>query len=369
MIPLHWNSDITSPLHFSINSSLPKQLDPVVGDGTNLPISCLTRPQMEARDLLLERLKSSVKRRVSSIPPANEGDARLGILFSGGLDCMVLAALATECIPLDEPIDLMNVSFENPRSLKARAKENALSNQDTLLDSYLTPDRKTGLLGFKELQTRFPTREWRFIQINVPYQDAMEKQQHVLDLMNPLHTVMDLSIAIAFWFASRGIGQLYKTQNDEEYKSKAKVLLSGLGADEQLGGYSRHRKAFEQVPEPNQEPNPWSRLVAEISFDVGRISLRNLGRDDRIISDHGKEVRFPYLDENIVEFLSPLPIHIKTDPRYHRSVGDKMLLRLVAFELGLGRASCEAKRAVQFGARTAKMEFSRQKGHEDIKGR
>ena len=41
---------------------------------------------------------------------------RVAILFSGGVDCTLLAALSTSFIPLDEPIDLLNVAFENHRS-------------------------------------------------------------------------------------------------------------------------------------------------------------------------------------------------------------------------------------------------------------
>ena len=208
--------------------------------------------------------------------------------------------------------------------------------------------------------------------MNVEYVDAMKWKQTIMDLMYPLSTVMDLSIAMAFWFASRGIGRLYdplSSNSDEgsssfndakeegEYISTARVLLSGLGADEQFGGYSRHRKAFDK--------GGWDQLADEIFLDVGRISLRNLGRDDRIISSHGKEVRTPFLDENVFGYLSSLPVYIKTDPRFDRAVGDKILLRLVAQGLGLSRAAVEAKRAVQFGARTAKMDLdgSKQKGH------
>ena len=73
------------------------------------------------------------------------------------------------------------------------------------------------------------------------------------------------------------------------------------------------------------------------------------------------------MDEDVYVFLSSLPVYVKTDPRWARSVGDKMLLRLVASqELGLHRAGVEAKRAVQFGARTAKMELGTRsvRGHE-----
>lgn len=280
---------------------------------------------------------------------------------------MVLAAFAHKHVPLCEPIDLLNVSFENPRALKCKP------SVQTEQDIYNVPDRITGKLGFNELSKLYPDREWRFVEINVPYSETLDTKAHILELMHPLETVMDLSIAIAFWFAAKGVGKLYSNQinhtnsstnlenldqstNLSYYNSKAKVLLSGLGADEQLGGYSRHRKAFEN--------GGWEKLVNELSFDVSRISTRNLGRDDRIISDHGKEIRFPYLDTAVMGYLSSLPIYIKTDPRYTRAIGDKILLRQLARELGLSRASVEAKRAVQFGSKTAKMELSAQKGHE-----
>jgi asparagine synthetase B (glutamine-hydrolysing) len=74
-----------------------------------------------------------------------------------------------------------------------------------------------------------------------------------------------------------------------------------------MGGYSRHKVAYNK--------SGWAGLHSEIQLDVGRISKRNLGRDCRIIGDHGKEVRFPYLDENVFSFLTSLPIYSKVDPR------------------------------------------------------
>jgi len=98
-----------------------------------------------------------------------------------------------------------------------------------------------------------------------------------------------------------------------------------------LGGYSRHRKAFRQ--------NGWQKLIEEIQLGVNRISIRNLGRDDRIISSHSKEARFPYLALNVVSFLCSLPMYIKADMRYERGIGEKLLLCHVARQLGLSNAS------------------------------
>lgn len=84
-------------------------------------------------------------------------------------------------------------------------------------------------------------------------------------------------------------------------------------------------------------------------MDLDRIGTRNLGRDDRIISYHGKEARYPFLGEDFVKFVIALPIWLKCDLRGKEGVGEKLLLRCVAKELGLSEASQLKKRAIHFG--------------------
>ena len=93
--------------------------------------------------------------------------------------------------------------------------------------------------------------------------------------------------------------------------------------------------------------------------------MRNLGRDDRIISSNAKESRYPYLSLSFVAYLASLPVHTKLDPRLPEGLGDKRLLRLAAKRLGLEEASTRKKRAMQFGSRSAKMSGSKQEKRGD----
>lgn len=161
---------------------------------------------------------------------------------------------------------------------------------------------------------------------------------------------MDLSIAGALYFASRGSG---KASIDDsipatDYTTEARVLLSGLGADELFGGYTRHATAFSR--------HGFEGLIEELDLDVGRLGKRNLGRDDRAISNWGREARFPYLDEDLVRWSLACPVWDKcgfggsdevlgaSEPALEPG---KKVLRLLAWTLGMHSVSQEKKRAVR----------------------
>ena len=95
---------------------------------------------------------------------------------------------------------------------------------------------------------------------------------------------------------------------------------------------------------------------SQLQLELDRIPTRNLGRDDRVISSHGKETRYPFLSLTVVDFLARLPVYFKMDPRMEVGIGDKLLLRLVARKVGLFEASERKKRAMQFGSHSARME-------------
>ncbi len=106
------------------------------------------------------------------------------------------------------------------------------------------------------------------------------------------------------------------------YRSRAPVLILGSGADEQLGGYGRHRTSWRLFAQEDPSQRLQGRqpqtafnlpfhllqqancaLRRELDREVMRLWTRNLGRDDRLLSHWGREGRHPFLDEEVLGFL------------------------------------------------------------------
>ena len=301
---------------------------------------------------LYEVLYIATKRRVETIHPAHIENSPISVLFSGGLDCSVIVALICECLResfqgkdkvTDSPtfvptLELLNVAFENPRA-KMMPKD--------------ASDRLLAQSSANTLRALYPEIDIRLVEIDVSYREYCDCREKVIDLMYPKNTEMDLSIAIAFYFASRGKGFTFVRAPDGNsgcrvpYKRKGIVLFSGLGADELYGGY--HKFANKDT----------KALVEELTKQINNIHDRNLNRDDKVIADNGVEVRYPYLDCNVIEYSTMhIPINYKRD---------KFILReLATRRLALGSIAGEPKRAIQFGSKSAKMTKDGNKNGTDI---
>lgn len=151
---------------------------------------------------LISHLDRSVMLRVRDIPitPEEQGKARVAVLFSGGIDSTVLAFLADRWVqwqqvgfvlihelvshlPANEPIDLLNVAFENPRKIQGRLdcnlgarpkrerqRQQKVANMNVIdkgSTSYLVPDRVTGLQEVEELRRLCPKRMWNFVCLSI----------------------------------------------------------------------------------------------------------------------------------------------------------------------------------------------------------
>lgn len=287
----------------------------------------------------LEHLKRSVRKRI-----IHTHTKKIGILFSGGIDSVLIAGVVADLIEkekMDLEVDLINVAFEQAGLLKS-LKLDAVN-----ADYYeAVPDRIGGRAAFLELKSLYPNLKLNFVALNINRIQYETEKNRVTELLLPNRTVMDLSLGIVLWFGSRSAG-------DRSFK----VLLLGMGADEQLGGYSRHLSAF--------HTNSWQGLLDEMQMDLDRLGHRNLGRDDRCLSDNGREARFPFLDEEFVAWLCSLPLRIKCDLTMAKGRGDKRIFRLMGRALGFSETvAFRPKKAMQFGAKSAKISSSDCKGDD-----
>ncbi|KRW99850.1 hypothetical protein PPERSA_10969 [Pseudocohnilembus persalinus] len=254
--------------------------------------------------------------------------SEIAILFSGGLDSALLTYYIDKLIPPWASIDLLNLSFSEKAS-----------------------DRKTAINAYNELKKINPQRKYNFILIDQKIEDIDKYEKEILQIIYPKITHMDFNISLVLHLITKGEGYLYnqdqqyqqkdegfleenqdvqsgkkekkqdqnqnqidKNQENEQnlilsknnglnqiqemsekqfVQSGAKIVISGLGADEIFGGYSRYRVSFQR--------GGFLALQKEMKFDLNRIWIRNLGRDDRAISSNGKEARFPFLDEKLIQ--------------------------------------------------------------------
>ena len=236
----------------------------------------------EAADMLFQTLGEAVRRRVvsapmplpfisssslpsSSLPLVKEEDemeeerrvgppARVAVLYSGGLDCQVLAALAHLQLTKEEeaeedaagaaasaaaaPIDLINVCFD-------------------YRGGHQSPDRLAALAGWLELRGLFPSRRWRLLLVDIDdYEKEVKGEEGVVKrLILPCHTPMDFNIACAFFHAVRGVGREVVEEEEarevlREDGGEGLLRYGGRGGKEEEGEEGREERKEKEVPGP-----------------------------------------------------------------------------------------------------------------------
>ena len=275
-------------------------------------------------------------------------------MFSGGLDSTVIAALALEAGVTE--LTLLTVSFIDVPTTTTTTTINAVTHT-TAADAIAAEQ------SYRELCRIYPRATIHFRHSIVDWETVQSVEEQIRTLAHPkTTTVMDVNIATALWFAaSTAVVTTGPDKNhpspdtdDSAHCPSPRILLSGLGADELLGGYGRHRNAYHR--------GGYDELQQELQLDLDRLWERNLGRDDRILSDTSKEVRFPFLDPNVVRVVQSIPLQYVVDYSLEGGVGDKRILRLVAQQLGLATAASAVKRAIQFGSRISHVSDKRRFG-------
>ncbi|CAG5091162.1 Oidioi.mRNA.OKI2018_I69.PAR.g12894.t1.cds [Oikopleura dioica] len=271
--------------------------------------------------------KKAVERRVK----LRKGS--VGVLFSGGLDCSLVVAQVLEI-------------FEGQRELATTVYLYSVAFGDNEEKCEKCPDRITAVAAFQEITEAHPTADLILVKENISKQELQKtRDERIKHLISPRISVLDDSIGSALYFAAHS-----------EVGSDCRLLLSGLGADELFCGYSCHRRVHDR--------EGLDALGLEVQTHIERIAERNCGRDDRVISDSGREYRMPFLDLDLISFSSSIPIPARCDLTKPRGEGEKMLLRQLAYKKGLKTISSFEKRAIQFGSRIVKMEDKKVKGND-----
>ena len=139
----------------------------------------------DAAETLGAALAASVKRRCAGL-------SEVAVLFSGGLDSVVLARLAHDALPADATIDLINVAFGERRG-----------------DAEKAPDRLAARSALRELRLACPSRKFRLIEATAAPGDLARIADDVAALAAPCATHMDFNIAAALYVAAKGEGALY----------------------------------------------------------------------------------------------------------------------------------------------------------------
>lgn len=194
----------------------------------------------------------------------------VAVAFSGGVDSSVIAALANH-VGLD--VKLIAVGLEDqPEVMFTEEAAKALG------------------LPF-HIQT-------------YTVSDLEETLTRVLWLIEEPH-VTNLCIAIPFFW-------LAETASKLGYP----ILLAGQGADELFGGYQRYLTEFVKTGA--------EAVKEKMFYDIKNAYQANFQRDNQVCSYHGVELRFPFINHDVVTFALRIPLHLKIN-----SVNDKLRKRVL----------------------------------------
>lgn len=286
-------------------------------------------------ETLLRLLRESVAVRCAGV----RGACRL--LFSGGVDSLLLAILLGQTLPEGTRLYLRNVAWQT-------MEEKEDNDSDDGGGGGVAWDRKMGRLACETVRQLVGARvEVVWEEVDGPRAGTRELEElmkRAAELTHPMNTLMDATI-----------GGVLSLAYKQKSKDGVKVCFSGLGADELFAGYARHVGCFNR--------GGFERLDQELHLEIARIGLRNGGRDDRVCGSFGLETRHPFLDRSVVEYAFSVPLHTLTgfeqkekekEKQEEHDDGEKgkLVLRRMLQQMGVPRELWNApKKAMQFGSR------------------
>ncbi|MFX1299488.1 MAG: asparagine synthase C-terminal domain-containing protein [Promethearchaeota archaeon] len=246
----------------------------------------LTNYTQQLKTMLTHTIRSSLK-----------SQDTFGVLFSGGLDSSILAAILASIY--SEPFPLFVTGITSAKDIP----------QARLAASHLN----------LPLTIRIFTHD-----------DVKEKLRQILSLCGVVD-LLHAELAITFFFATECANQ-----------NKVATIFSGQGADELFGGYARHERHF---IESGSE-----KTSIEMLFDLKKLQEVTLPCLQAVVNHFGLQLVTPFSDMSLIEYSHNLPFSCKLTLSSGEVVR-KQLLRQLAQELQLPSQVVNApKRAVQYGS-------------------
>ncbi len=218
------------------------------------------------------------------------------VLFSGGVDSSLIAALAARKTP---DIMLLTVGFAGSNDIEwapAAAK----------------------LLGLEKYHIL------KLITL-VDVKSTIPRVMETLGTADP----MTISLAVPLFIAC------------SEAKSRnIDLLLAGQGADELFGGYHRYKDIVK---------NGYSALHEAIATDVSKLPQRDILRDNTVASAAEIKLAAPFLESEMIKLGLSIPAELKVREVNGQPVG-KYILRRAAENLMPGEIAWRDKKAMQYGS-------------------
>ena len=212
-------------------------------------------------------LESAVNKRLSSERP-------IGFFLSGGLDSSLIAGIGNKLLGKKVTTFSIGTDGNSPDLMYARK-----------VASYLNTDHheiifkvEEGIKALKEVIYHLESYDCTTIRASVP---------------------------------------MYLMSKYVKENTDIKVILSGEGADELFGGYLYLHNA------PDEES-----FYEETQLLLKNISNYDVLRADRCTSGNGLELRVPFLDKDLVDYVN------NVDPKYKKTKIEKLILR-EAFDDGM----------------------------------
>ncbi len=253
----------------------------------------LPRPQPGA-ETVDERnaIKRYWKTLVEAVRKRVDGHRRIGVIFSGGVDSVLIARIAQR---LGVEVRCYSSGLPGSSDLE-EARSAAADLALPLVESALSPER---------IESELPS-----------ILTAIESANH-----------LQVDVAIPIYFAVKRAAE-----------DGMRVLLTGQGADELFAGYPWYPKIFAESGAEELRDSLWN--------DLGNLYKDTLEREDKITMFHSIELRVPYLDPAVIWVAMTIAPTLKI-----RDGELKYLHRLLAEEAGVPRSiAWRPKEAAQHGS-------------------